>query len=92
MNDNDLKVILEISNPLHLWTSDCCLNCSRYVAIKKMLAEAQIKGIEEAHKEIMESAYAYTGEDELSDFCGVDDLSRVAMSWKVDRIKELERG
>ena len=58
--------------------------------IDSAITEAQIRGIEEAHKEILEMAYSYTGEDELSDFCGVDDLSRVAMSWKVDRIKELK--
>ena len=58
--------------------------------IDSAITEARIRGIEEAHKEILERAYTYTGEDELSDFCGVDDLSRVAMSWKVDRIKELK--
>jgi hypothetical protein len=58
--------------------------------ISTQVHRARIEGIKEAKKEIMSIAYTYTGEDELSDFCGVDDLSRVSTSWMFSRIKELE--
>ena len=65
-------------------------------AITLLVAEreriARIAGIEEAHKEILEIVYADTGGEGLENFCDVDDVSRVAMSWKVERIAELTNG
>jgi 1,4-dihydroxy-2-naphthoyl-CoA synthase len=60
-------------------------------AIQQHIVEAKIDGINEAHKEILEIVYTYTGGEGLENFCDVDDVSRVAMSWKVDRIAELNR-
>ena len=51
--------------------------------------QARIAGINEAHERILEIVYTYTGGEGLENFCDVDDVSRVAMSWKVDRIAQL---
>ena len=57
---------------------------------KRVALEARIQGIEEAHKVILGIVFAYTGGEGLENFCDVDDVSRLAMSWKVDRIAELK--
>lgn len=56
---------------------------------KRVALEARIQGIEEAHKEILSIVFTYTHHEEPN-FCDVDDVSRVAMSWKVKRIAELK--
>ena len=58
--------------------------------IQQKQLEARIQGIEEAHKEILNTVFTYTHHEEPN-FCDVDDVSRVAMSWKVKRIAELEQ-
>lgn len=58
--------------------------------LDKKVLEARIDGINEAHEKILEIVFTYTGGDGLENFCDVDDISRVAMSWKVDRIAELK--
>ncbi len=57
---------------------------------KRVALEARIAGIDEAHKEILEIVYAYTGGEGLENFCDVDDVSRLAMGWKLRRIAELK--
>jgi hypothetical protein len=73
----------------HIRTTDYIMALIRQDR-RELETAAKIEGINEAHKEILEIVYTYTGGEGLENFCDVDDVSRVAMSWKIDRIKELQ--
>jgi len=95
--DNELReaILLEFKNVHRLAPADYTENCTNIVMQlitadrKRVALEARIQGIEEAHKEILSIVFTYTHHEEPN-FCDVDDVSRVAMSWKVKRIAELK--
>jgi len=100
-NSDTLEDLKSILSGYFTWKGEAIHQVSQTENYKRLLTaliereetlirEAKIEGIEEAHKKILEIVYTYIHPDEPN-YCDVDDVSRLSMTWKIDRISELTK-